>query len=63
MRSAPARRERTRTIEPVTQICEFAFPGPLRDRLVAAVLSDARGADQSIPGLVQRVLGAESRCP
>ncbi|MEH0841302.1 ASCH domain-containing protein [Micromonospora sp. CPCC 205711] len=31
-------------------ICEFAFPGPLRDQLVAAVLS---GAKTSTTGLLQ----------
>ncbi|MHB8660249.1 MAG: ASCH domain-containing protein [Solirubrobacteraceae bacterium] len=30
------------------RICEFGFPGPLRDRLVAAVLSGAKTATTSL---------------
>jgi uncharacterized protein YhfF len=31
-----------------TRICEFGFPGPLRDRLVAAVLSGTKTATTSL---------------
>ena len=30
------------------RVCEFGFPGPLRDRLVAAVLSGAKKATSSL---------------
>jgi uncharacterized protein YhfF len=30
------------------RICEFGFPGPLRDRLVAAVLSEVKTATSSL---------------